>query len=125
MGILTSARSIISYEVPCLLSFLEKVFGRLRLLNAFFSLFGLQLGIRFLQATIYGVKDLILLTGALYVVVMGRRWIICYSIVKKLISCGAWFLNLLGFQGSCQDRLQILFLVGGIGLESTLLAFEI
>ena len=125
MGILTSARSIISYEVPCLLSFLEKVFGRLRLLDAVFSLFGLQLGIRFLQATIYGVKDLILLTGALYVVVMGRQWIICYSIVKKLISCGAWFLNLLGFQGSCQDRLQILFLVGGIDLESTLLAFGI
>uniref|UniRef100_A0A7N2M5N2 Uncharacterized protein n=1 Tax=Quercus lobata TaxID=97700 RepID=A0A7N2M5N2_QUELO len=43
-------------------------------------------------------------------VVMGRRWIICYSIVKKLISCGAWFLDLLGFLRSCQYQLQILFL---------------
>ena len=40
-------------------------------------------------------------------------------------SCGAWFLDLLGFLGSCQDRLQIRFSVGGTGLESTLLAFGI
>ena len=125
MGFLTSTHSIISYKVPCLLSFLGKVFGRLRLLGASLSLFGLQLGIRFLQATICEVEALILLTGALCVIVIGRRWTICYSIVKKLISCGAWFLDLLGFHGSCQDRLQILFSVGGIGLESTLLAFGI
>ena len=36
-----------------------------------------------------------------------------------------WFLDLLRFLGSCQDRLQILFLVSGIGLESTPLAFGI
>ena len=91
----------------------------------FLSLFGLQLGIRFLQATICGAEAFILLIGALFVVVMGRRWIICYFIVKKLIGCGAWFLDLLGFHGSCQDQLQILFSVGGIGLESTLLVFGI
>ena len=125
MGILTSTRSIISYEVPYLLSFLGKVFGRLRLLSVILSLFGLQLGIRFLRATICRVEALILLTGALCVIVIGRQWIICYSILKKLISCGAWFLDLLGCHGSCQDRLQILFLVSGIGLESTLLAFGI
>ena len=104
-GILTSARSIISFEVPCLLSFHRKVFGRLKLLYASLSLFGLRFGRRFLQGTFCGVEILILLTGALCVVVMGRQWIICYSIVKKLVSCGAWFLNLLGFLRSCQDRL--------------------
>ena len=124
-GILTSARSTISFEVPCLLSFLGKVFRRLRLLRTSLSLFGLQLGRRFLQGIFYDVEASILLTGALCVVAMGRRWIICFSIVKKLISCGAWFLDLLGFLGSCQDRLQIRFSVGGIGLESTLLAFGI
>ena len=91
----------------------------------FLSLFGLQLRIKFLQAAIFRVEALILLTGALCVILMERRWIICYSIVKKLIGCGVWFLNLLGFHESCQDRLQILFSVGGIGLESTLLAFGI
>ena len=39
-GILTSARSMISFDVPCLLSFLGKVFGRLRLLRMS-PLFGL------------------------------------------------------------------------------------
>ena len=125
MGILTSTRSIISYEVPYLLSFLGKVFGRLRLLSVILSLFRLQLRIRFLRATICGVEALILLTGALCVNVIGRQWIICYSILKKLISCGARCLDLLGFHGSCQDWLQILFLVSGIGLGSTLLAFGI
>ena len=124
-GILTSARSTISSKVPCLLSFLGKVFGRLRLLRTSLSLFGLQLGRIFLQGIFCGVEASILLIGALCVVVMGRRWIICFSIVKKLISCGAWFLDLLGFLGSCQDRLQIRSSVGGTGLESTLLAFGI
>ena len=54
-----------------------------------------------------------------------KWWIICYFIVEKLIGCGVWFLDLLRFHGSCQDWLQILFLVGGIGLESTRLAFGI
>ena len=125
MGILTRAHFIISYEIPCPLSFLGKEFGRLRLLSMFLSLFGPQFGIKFLREIICGVKALILLTGALCVVVIGRRWIICYSIVKKLIGCGAWFLDLSGFYGSCQDQLQILFLVGRIGLENTLLAFRI
>ena len=60
-------------KITCLLSFLGKVFGRLRLLCASLSLFGLQLGIRFLQAIICGVEALILLIGALCVVVMERR----------------------------------------------------
>ena len=125
MEILTSARFTVSYEVSCPLSFLGKIFGRLRLLNMFFSLFEPPYGTRFLQTTICRVEGLILLTGALCVIVMGRRWIICYFIVKRLIGCGAWFLDLLGFYGSCQDQLQILFLVGGIGWESTHLAFGI
>ena len=47
-----------------------------------------------------------------------------------LLHCGkayrlwVWCLDLLGFFGSCQDRLQILFLVGGTGLESMCLAFR-
>ena len=122
---MTSARSMISFEVPCLLSFLGKVFGRLRFLRTSLSLFGLQLGKRFLQGISCGVEASFLLTGALCAVVMGRQRIICFFIVEKLISCGAWFLDLLGFLGSCQDRLQIRSSVGGIGLESTLLAFGI
>ena len=38
---------------------------------------------------------------------------------------GLWCLDLLGFLGSCQDRLRLLYLVGGIGLESMCLAFGI
>ena len=41
----------------------------------------------------------------------------------RLTGGGVWFLDLLGFLGSCQDRLRILSLVGGIGLESICLAF--
>ena len=140
-GILTSARSMISFEVPCLLSFLGKVFGRLSLLRTSLSLFGLQLGKRlsllrtslslfglqlgkrFLQGIFYGVEASILLIGALCAAVMERRWIICFFIAEKLFSCGAWFLDLLGFLGFCQDRLQIHSSVGEIGLESTLLEF--
>ena len=124
-GILTSARSMISFNVPYLLSFLGKVFGRLRLLRTSLSLFGLQLGKRFLQGIFCSVEASILLIGALCAAVMGRRWIICFFIVEKLFSCGAWFLDLLGFLGSCQDRLHIRFSVGGIGLESTLPEFGI
>ena len=42
-----------------------------------------------------------------------------------LTVCGVWFLDPLGFLGPCQDRLRILSLVGGIGLESIRLAFGI
>ena len=35
----------------------------------------------------------------------------------KHISCGAGFSDLLGFLGSCLDRLQKCFSVGGTGLE--------
>ena len=48
-----------------------------------------------------------------------------------LLHCGkaywlwSWCLDNLGFHGSCQDQLRILSLVGGIGLESIPLAFEI
>ena len=113
-GILTFARSMTSFEVPCLLFFLGKVFGRLRPLRTSPSLFGLQLGRRFLPGTFCGVEALILLTGALCVVVMGRRWIICFSIVKKLISCGVWFLdwNFLGLAKiSCRYAFQLVELV--------------
>ena len=67
------ARSMTSFDVPCLLSFLGKVFGRLGLLRTSPSLFGLQLGKRFLQGTFCGVEASILLTGALCAAVMGRR----------------------------------------------------
>ena len=89
------------------------------------SLFGLQPGKRFLQETFCGVEASILLIGAFCAAVMGRRRITCFFIVEKLFSCGAWFLDLLGFLGSCQDRLQIRFSVGGTGSESTLLEFGI
>ena len=52
-------------------------------------------------------------------------WIICCFIVVRLIGCGVWCLDLLGFNGSCQDRLRIVYLVGGISLESIRLAFGI
>ena len=114
-GILTSALSMISFKVPCLLSFLGKVFGRLRLLRTSLSLFGLQLGKRFLQGIICGIEALILLTGALCVAVMGSRWTICFFTVGKLFSCGAWCLDLLGSLGFCQDRLQTRSSAGGTG----------
>ena len=53
-----------------------------------------------------------MLTSVSCAVVMGRRWIICYYIVVRLIGCGVWCLDLLGFLGSCQDQLRILYLVG-------------
>ena len=82
------AHSMISFDVPCLLSFLGKVFGRLRLLRMS-PLFGLQPGKRFLQGTFCGVKASILLIGAFCAAVMGRRRITCFFIVEKLFSCGA------------------------------------
>ena len=97
-----SARSMISFDVPCLLSFLGKVFGRLMLL-CMSPLFGMQPGKRFLQGTFYGVEASILLIGAICAVVMGRRRTTCFFIVEKLFSYGAWFLDHLGFLGSCQD----------------------
>ena len=66
-----------------------------------------------------------MLTGVSCASVMGRRWIICYFTVVRLIGCEVWCLDLLGSLGSCQDRLRVLFLVGGIGLESIRLAFGI
>ena len=83
MGILISDRFIISYKVPCPLSFLGKVFGRLRLLGVFLSLFGPLFGIRFLQATICRVEGLILLTGVLCVGVNGGSFAI--SLWKSLL----------------------------------------
>ena len=62
-----------------------------------------------LQETIWGVEGWTLLTGALCVIVMGRRWIICYCIMVRLTGCGVWCLDLLGFLGSCQDQLRTLF----------------
>ena len=122
-GILTAARSMISFDVPCFLSFLGKGFERLRLLHTSLSLFGLQLGKRFLQGIFCGVEASILLIGALCAAVMGRRWIICFFTMEKLFSYEAWCLDLLGSLGFCQDRLQIRSSVGGIGWESTPLEF--
>ena len=125
MGILMSDRFIINWEAPCQSFFLRKVFGRLRLYSVFPSLCGLLYGIGSLQVIIWGVEGWILSTSLSCAVVMGRRWIICYYIVVRLIGCGVRCLDLLGFLGSCHDRLQILYLVGGIGLESICLAFRI
>ena len=55
----------------------------------------------------------------------GGRRITCFFTVEKLLSCGAWFSDLLGFLGSCLDRLQTRFAAGGTGSESTLLGFGI
>ena len=118
-------RSMISFVVPCLLFSLEKVFGRLRLRFMSLSLFALQLGRRFLQGTFYGVEALILLIGVSCAGVMGSRRITCFFTVEKLFSCGAWFLDLLGFLGTCLDRLQTRFAAGGTGSKSTLLGFGI
>ena len=125
MGILMSNRFTISWEAPCPWFFLGKVFGRLRLRGVFPSLCGLLNGIGSLQVIIWEVEGWILSTGVSCAVIMGRQWIICYYIVVRLIGCGVWCLDLLGFLGSCQDWLRILFLVGGIGLESICLAFGI
>ena len=125
MRILISVRFTISWEAPCPLFFLGKVFGRLRIFSVFPSLCGLLYRIGSLQVTIWGVKGWFLSTSVSCAVVMGRRWIICYFIMVRLISCGVWCLDLLGFHGSCQDRLQILYLVCEIGLESMCLAFGI
>ena len=85
----------------------------------------LQLGRRFLQGTFYGVEALILLIGVSCVGVMGSRRITCFFTVEKLLSCGAWFSDLLGFLGFCLDRLLTLFAAGGTGSENTLLGFGI
>ena len=91
----------------------------------YLSLFDLQFGRRFLQGTFYGVEALILLINVSCVGVMGSWRITCFFTVKKLFSCGAWFSDLLGFLGSCLDRLQTRFSAGGTGSESTLLEFGI
>ena len=52
-------------------------------------------------------------------------WDLLGMILKSLISCGVWCSDLLGSLGSCQDRLRILFLGGGIGLESICLVSRI
>ena len=64
-GISTFAPFMTSFEVPCLLLFLGKVFRSLRPLCTSLSLFGLQLGRRFLQGTLCDVEALIWLTGVL------------------------------------------------------------
>ena len=68
------------------------------------------------------VGVLISLIGASCVIAVGRQWIICCYIVTI---CGVLSLKLLGFHGSSQDRLQISFLVGGIGWGSIHLTFGI
>ena len=75
---------MISFDVPYLLSFLGKVFGRLRLLRTSLSLFGLQLGKKFLQGIFCGVKASILLIGALCAAVIGR-------VNHLLLHCGKAF----------------------------------
>ena len=40
-----------------------------------------------------------MLTSVSCAVVVGRQWIICYYIVVRLIGCGVWCLDLLGFLG--------------------------
>ena len=69
--------------------------------------------------------DGILSTSVSCVAVMGRWWTIYCYIVERLIGCGVWCLDLSGFLESCQDRLWILYSVGGIGLENICLAFGI
>ena len=71
--------------------------------------------IKFSQVIICRVRVSILLTSALCVIVVRRRWTIFCYIVRRLICYGASSLDLLGFHGFYEDQLQIFFLVGGIG----------
>ena len=41
-------------------------------------------------------RMMVFVTGVSCAVIMGRRWIICYFIVIRLIDCGVWCLDLLG-----------------------------
>ena len=83
------------------------------------SSFGLQFGIIFLRMKIRDLGVLILLTGALCVVIVGRLWITYCFILRRLIGCGVLFLNLFGFRGSYQEQFLICILVGGIGWGNT------
>ena len=81
-----------------------------------FFLFGQQLhGIRFSREITCGLGALTLFTSVLCVIVVGRQWIICCYIVKRLIGCGVFSLEFLGFHRSLHIRCQIFFLVSGIG----------
>ena len=73
---------------------------RLRHSSVSLSLFGQPHGIGFSREITCGLGALILLTGVLCVIVVGRQWIIYCYIVERLISCGALSLEFLGFHGS-------------------------
>ena len=73
---------------------------RLRHSGVSLFLFGQPHGIRFSREITCGLGALILLTGVLCVIVVGRQWIIYCYIVERLISCGALSLEFLGFHGS-------------------------
>ena len=76
-------------------------------------LFGQQPhGIRFSREITCGLGALTLFTGVLCVIVVGRQWIICCYIVKRLIGCGVFSLEFLGFHRFYHVRWQIFYLVG-------------
>ena len=55
----------------------------------------------------------------------GGLWVICYFIMRRLIGCGALFLDCLGCRRSYHEWFQISSLVGGLGWGSTCQAFGI
>ena len=100
------------------LLFNGKVFERLRHPSVSLFLFGQPHGIGFSREITCGLRALTLFTGVLCVVVVGRQWIICCYIVERLIGCGVFSLEFLGFHRSLHIRCQIFFLVGGISWGS-------
>ena len=73
------------------------------------------------------IKSLILCQLPLHTITIHSGGKICTQSAEKFIHNThfpiIWCLDLLGSFGSCQDRLWILYLVGGTGLESMCLAF--
>jgi hypothetical protein len=72
------------------------VFGGLRHLRGSPSLFGLQLGVRFLLMIIFCGGGMSWLGGAVCVVGLGKQWIIFYYIALEWRGCGVMFSSLLG-----------------------------
>ena len=89
------------------------------------SLFGQPHGIGSSREITCGLRASTSLTGALCVVAVVRKWIICCYIVKRLIGYGTLSLGFLGFHGFPHVQYQIFYLVGGIVGEAFILHLEL
>ncbi len=99
------------------------VFGGLRHLRGSPSLFGLQLGVRFLLMIIFCGGGMSWLGGAVCVVGLGKQWIIFYYIALEWRGCGVMFSSLLGVKWVLYVGLWIFCLRGRIGLGNNPLQF--